>query len=123
MFSREVYRGLARYLGKDELYTAATYYEPFQFYTNETYEVCIIDEGYLYYVFVLTPDGEPVTYVPYEPGTLWSYWEPLLRQETVAKPSPSRPTFVQYWIDRFRSRSALRNRTVRTFLRMGELLR
>ena len=123
MFSREVYRGLARYLGKDELYTAAVYFEPFQFYTDETYEVCIIDEGYLFYVFVLTPDGKPVTYVPYEPGCLWSYWEPLLRQDVVAELSLSRPTFVQYWIDRFRSKSVRRNQIARMFSQRGELHR
>lgn len=119
MFSREVYRGLARYLGKDELYTAAVYFEPFQFYTNETYEVRIIGEGYLYYVFVLTPDGEPVTYVPYDPGCLWSHWEPLV----AAEPSPSRPAFVQYWIDRLRSKFARRNQIAKMFSQMGELPR
>lgn len=125
MFSREVYRGLALYLGEDELYTKIDCYPPFQFYHNKVYEVCIIDEGYLYYVFVLTPDGEPVTYVPYYPGCLWSYWESLLRQDAdvAAEPSPSRPTFVQYWIDRFRSKSARRNQIAKMFSQMGELLR
>ena len=119
MLCREIYKGLARYLGEDELYTKASEKPPFQFYTNEIYEVRIIDEGYLFYVFVLTPEGEPVTYVPYKPGCLFEIWEPL----SAAEPSPSRPTFVQYWIDRFRSKSARRNQIAKMFSQMGELPR
>lgn len=62
MFCKEVYRGLARYIGEDELYYRIDVFPPFQFYKNEVYYVRIIDEGYLFYVFVLTPDEEPVTY-------------------------------------------------------------
>lgn len=119
MFCKEVYRGLARYLGEDELYYRIDVFPPFQFYKNEVYYVRIIDEGYLFYVFVLTPDEEPVTYVPYEPGCLWTLWDAPVAVE----PSPSHPTFVQYWIDRFRSKSARRNQIAKMFSQMGELLR
>lgn len=123
MFSRRVYRGLARYLGEDEVYIKVDHCSPFQFYKNEVYEVCIIDEGYLFYVLVLTPEGETVTYVPYEPECLWNYWEPLLRQDVAAEPSPAHPTFVRYWIDRLRSKFSRRNRIVNSFLQRGELPR
>ena len=119
MFCKEVYRGLARYLGEDELYDKIDSRPPLQFYKNEVYEVRIIDEGYLFYVFVLTPDGETVTYVPYEPKCLWTLWD----IPVAAEPSPARPTFVRYWIDRLRSRFSRRNQTVSLFLQMGGLPR
>lgn len=111
MFCKEVYRGLARYLGEDELYNKVDMFPPFQFYENEVYYVRIIDEGYLFYVFVLTPDGETVTYVPYEPESLLTLWD----IPVAAEPSPARPTFVRYWIDRLRSRFSRRNQTVSLF--------
>lgn len=119
MFCKEVYRGLARYIGEDELYDKIGVLPPFQFYKNEVYEVRIIDEGYLFYVFVLTPDGETVTYVPYEPECLWTLWD----IPVAAEPSPAHPTFVRYWIDRLRSRFSRRNQTVSLFLRRGGLPR
>lgn len=129
MFYKEVYRGLARYIGEDELYDKIDGLPPFQFYKNEIYEIRIIDEGYLFYVFVLTLEGGAVTYVPYKPGNLWTFWEaPVVAESSpappvAAEPSPAHPTFVRYWIDRLRSKFSRRNRIVNLFLRMGELPR